>query len=326
MRKLVLFGVALAAGCASEAPAPPASVDGDPEAFHRLVPDGAAAETLADGFVWSEGPVWRPASRDLLFSDVPANTAYRWSDVDGLGVFLQPSSTEAGPGSNGLALDADGHLVLAEHGRRAVTRLDTTAGLEVLADRYDGRRLNSPNDLVVHSSGAIYFTDPPYGLDGHDESPDKEQPHNGVYRLGGDGEVTLLVDSLARPNGVILSPDERTLTVANSDSLNAIWVRYPVLDDGRLGEGRLLFDATAWVREGRLGLPDGMAVDAEGNLFATGPGGVLVFSASGDYLGTVETERATANVAFGDADGRSLFLTSHDRLLRVRTTTRGLGF
>ncbi len=327
-RLLALVTAVTLPACATAQPAA-----GDPAAFHALVPANAAVEVLAEGFTWSEGPVWRPATDDLLFTDVPGNTVWRWAEGDGLSVFLRPSGLALGPGrdaslgSNGLILDADGHLLLADHGSRAVTRLDpATYVRETLADRYDGRRLNSPNDLVLHASGAVFFTDPPYGLAGHDASPQKEQPHNGVYRLDPDGTVTLLVDDLTRPNGLALSPDGRTLTVANSDPDRAVWMRYPVLDGGALGPGRLLFDATAWVAEGRPGLPDGMAVDRSGALFATGPGGVLVFSAAGDYLGTLATEKATANVTFGGPDGRTLFLTSTDRLLRVRVTTRGLGW
>ena len=303
------------------------------DAFRQLVPPGAEVERLAEGFTWSEGPVWRPAEGDLLFSDVPENTVYRWSDADGLSVYLRPSglafaSGHAGDtGSNGLVLDAEGRLLLADHGNRVVARLDPqTFVRDTLASHYDGRRLNSPNDLALHTSGDVYFTDPPYGLAGQDASPEKELPFNGVYRLDPDGTVALLIDDLTRPNGVALSPDERTLYVANSDPAWAVWRAYPVRDDGSLGEGRLLFDATGLVGEANPGLPDGMAVDASGNVFATGPGGVLVFSPEGRHLGTIRTERATANVTFGDADGRSLYLTSSDRLLRVRLATAGAGF
>ena len=325
----LLLVSAVLAGCATAQPTPGA---GSPDAFRQLVPTGAALEPLADGFTWSEGPVWRPTEGDLLFSDVPENTVYRWADGDGLSVFLRPASRAFGSdtpgetGSNGLILDADGRLLLAEHGTRAVMRLGDHFVRDTLAARYDGRRLNSPNDLVLHSSGALFFTDPPYGLAGHDASPLKELPHNGVYRLDPDGTVTLLDDGLSRPNGIVLSPDERTLVVANSDPERAVWMAYPVAPDGAVGEGSLLFDATDWVGPDRPGLPDGMAVDVEGNVFATGPGGVLVFSAAGDYLGTIETPKATANVTFGDADGRSLYLTQTDQLLRLRVATRGLGF
>ena len=331
---LALFAGPLAlAGCAGSAPDAPAPSAPTADPFALRVPDPAALEELAGGFRWSEGPVWRPAEGDLLFTDVPGNTVWRWSDADGLSVFLRPSGLalapgrEASVGSNGLVLDAEGRLLLADHGSRAVTRLDPQTWLrEVLADRYDGARFNSPNDLALHSGGALYFTDPPYGLAGQDASPDKELAHNGVYRLDPDGALTLLVDDLTRPNGVILSPDERTLYVANSDPARAIWRAYPVAADGSLGEGRLLFDATDRVGDAAPGLPDGMAVAADGTLFATGPGGVLVLSPEGALLGTIRTPRATANVTFGGADGRTLYLTSHDRLLRIRTGVAGVGF
>jgi gluconolactonase len=318
--RLVLLAALLAGAAAAQ-----------PADFGDYVPPGAALETLATGFTWSEGPVWRPAEGDLLFSDVPENTVYRWSDADGLSVFLRPSGLafddghEGDTGSNGLALVADG-LLLADHGNRVVARLNPrTFVRETLASRYDGRRLNSPNDLAVHASGAVYFTDPPYGLAGQDDSPEKELAFNGVYRLSPDGAVTLLVDDLTRPNGIAFSPDERTLYVANSDPARAVWMAYPVRDDGTVGEGRLLFDATAFVGPDRPGLPDGMAVGADGTLFATGPGGVLVLTPDGRHLGTIQTDRAVANVAFGD-DGRTLYLTAHDTLQRIRLTARGAGF
>ena len=297
-----------------------------------LVPADAEVEVLAEGFTWSEGPVWRPAEGDLLFSDVPENTVYRWSDADGLSVYLRPSGLAAGStdgmrevGANGLALDADGRLLLADSGTRTLMRVGDRFVRDTLAAAYGGRRFNSPNDLAVHPSGSIYFTDPPYGLAGIDESPLKEQPHNGVYRLDPDGAVTLLVDDLTRPNGVALSPDGRTLYVANSDPAWAVWRAYPVNADGSLGEGRLLFDATDLIGETNPGNPDGMTVDADGNVYATGPGGVHVFSAAGEHLGTIRTEGPTANVAFGD-DGHSLYMTSGSRLLRLRIAARGVGF
>lgn len=334
-RPLALAAALVAlAGCAAAQPADGAGepAPGLEARFRALVPAGGAAEVLAEGFTWSEGPVWRPAEGDLLFSDVPENVVYRWAEGDGLSVFLRPASRAfdtdrpGEAGSNGLGLDAEGRLLLAEHGTRAVTRLGDRFVRDTLAAFYEGRRLNSPNDLVVHSSGALFFTDPPYGLAGHDESPQKELPHNGVYRLDPDGAVTLVVADLSRPNGVVLSPDERTLYVANSDPERAVWMRYPVAADGAVGEGVLFFDATDRVGPDRPGLPDGMAVDAEGNVFGTGPGGVLVFSAAGEHLGTVRTATATANVAFGGPGGRTLFLTSHGRLLRLPVATRGLGW
>ena len=303
-------------------------------AFAALVPAGARAEVLAEGFAWAEGPVWRRegAGGYLLFSDVPKNTVYRWREGEGLSVFLRPSGY-AGPtppgrelGSNGLTLDREGRLVLADHGNRAVTRLDEAAFTKtVLVDRFEGRRLNSPNDLVYRSDGALYFTDPPYGLDGILDSPAKELPFSGVYRLGPDGALALLDRSLRFPNGVALSPDERTLYVANSDPDHAVWMAYPVGADGAVGAGRVLFDATPLVRQGLSGLPDGLAVDRAGNLFATGPSGVLVLTPEGRHLGTIPFSQTAANCTFGD-DGATLYVTADGTLQRIRLATRGAGF
>ena len=322
---LVLTASALAA-CATAQP-------GDPAAFRRLVPADAEAEVLADGFTWAEGPLWRPASGDLLFTDVPENTVYRWSEAEGLSVYLRPSGLAVGTGEgmrevggNGLALDAEGHLIIADSGTRTVMRVGDRFVRDTLAATYGGRRFNSPNDLAVHASGALFFTDPPYGLAGIDDSPLKEQLHNGVYRLDPDGTVTLLVDDLTRPNGIALSPDQRTLYVANSDPEAAVWMAYPVEGDLGLGEGRVLFDATAWVGPDRPGNADGMAVAADGTLFATGPGGVLVLTPDGEYLGTISTGRATANCAFGGTDGRTLYMTAANTLQRIRLGVRGAGF
>ncbi|MGB3542870.1 SMP-30/gluconolactonase/LRE family protein [Rubrivirga sp.] len=302
------------------------------QTFEEIVPPDAEVQVLANGFGWAEGPVWRVLEGDLLFSDVPGNTIWRWTDEHGLEVYLRPAGRALGTdtpgetGSNGLILDHNRRLLIAEHGSRSVTRLDAETWVrQPLATHYDGRRLNSPNDLALHRSGVLFFTDPPYGLAGGDDSPQKEQPHNGVYRLDPDGTVTLLIDDLTRPNGVILSPDEQTLYVANSDPERAIWRAYPVLEGGALGEGRLLFDATSMVDPETPGLPDGMAMGADGTLFATGPGGVLVLTPGGEHLGTIPTPMQTANVTFGD-DGHVLYLTSHDRLQRIRIAARGVGF
>jgi gluconolactonase len=297
-------------------------------ALDALVDPDAPIERLATGFQWAEGPVWRSAGGYLLFSDVPANTIYRWKDGEGLGVFLRPAgyagATPAGRelGTNGLTLDRDGSLVVADHGNRQVARIDEKRFTRTtLADRYEGKRLNSPNDLVFHSNGDLYFTDPPYGLDRQNDDPAKEQPHNGVYRLTPTGELTLLTTELSFPNGLAFSPDEKTLYVANSDPSRAIWMAFDVRADGILGPGRVFFDATSLVRAGKAGLPDGLKVDRVGNLFATGPGGVLVFTPAGQHLGTIATGQPTANCAFGD-DGATLYITANDQLLRLRLRTR----
>ena len=298
----------------------------------RLVAPDARIELLADGFDWSEGPVWRRDGGYLLFSDVPRNTIYKWKDGEGLTVFLRPSGF-MGPnppgrelGSNGLTLDARGALVIADHGNRQVARLDEATWTKTtLADRYQGKRLNSPNDLAYRSNGDLYFTDPPYGLKGLNEDPSKELDRNGVYRLTPAGALTLVASDVRFPNGIALSPDERTLYVANSDDKRPIWMAYDVQPDGSLARGRVFFDAAALVQRGARGLPDGMRVDRDGNIFATGPGGVLVLSAQGRHLGTIVTGQPTANCAFGD-DGSTLYITANNQLLRVRLLTKGLGF
>ncbi len=298
-------------------------------AFDKLVPPGAKMEKLASGFDWSEGPVWMPETKALLFSDVPMNKVYRWKDGEGLSVFLQPSGytgkSERGgePGSNGLLRDASGALVLMQHGDRRVARLKADKTFETLADKYDGRRFNSPNDGAWKSNGDLYFTDPPYGLLKLNDDPAKELPHNGVYRLARDGKVTLLTKEMTFPNGIAFSPDEKVLYVANSDPKMAIWKAFPVKGDGTLGEGRVLFDTTAWVGT-KKGLPDGMKVDRLGNLFATGPGGVLVLTPEGKHLGTLATGEATANCGWGD-DGSVLYITADMHLCRIKTSTKGNG-
>jgi gluconolactonase len=300
--------------------------------FDKLVPRGAVIEKLAQGFDWSEGPVWVRGGGYLLFSDVPRNTVYRWKDGEGVRAFLKPSgytgTAERGgePGSNGLNLDAQGRLILCQHGDRCVARLaDDGKSFVSLADRYQGKRLNSPNDSTFRSNGDFYFTDPPYGLLGKNDDPAKELNFNGVYRLAKDGTLTLLTREMTYPNGIALSPDEATLYVANSDPEKAVWMAFDLKPDGTLGAGRVFFDATPWAKQGKKGLPDGLKVDRSGNLFATGPGGVHVFAPDGTHLGTFDTGEATANCGWGD-DGSTLYVTADMYLGRVRLTTRGLGF
>ena len=296
-------------------------------AIDSLIPPDAVIEVLAEGFEWSEGPVWVEDGEYVLFSDIPPNRIYRWKEGAGHQVWLEPSGYTGDvarggePGSNCLLLDSEGRLVLCQHGDRRIARMDAplTAPeplFTTLADRYDGMRFSSPNDAVYDSRGALFFTDPPYGLPEGLGDPTQETPFNGVYRLGDDGEVTLLTDELSRPNGIALSPDERTLYIANSDPERAIWMAYDLLPTGRIENGRVFFDATEWVPE-RPGLPDGLKVDQAGNLFATGPGGVLVFSPDGRHLGTIRTTQPTANCAF-DGDGTALYMTADSYLLRIR--------
>lgn len=300
--------------------------------FDDLVPKGATIDVLADGFDWSEGPVWVKDGGHVLFSDIPKNMVWKWSAKGGLESFLKPSGytgsapfTGREPGSNGLALDKDGNLILCQHGDRKVSRLNKDGTFAVLAAKYKGKRLNSPNDLVYHPNGDLYFTDPPYGLPGQMKDPAKELDFQGVYRLKPNGDLTLLTKEMSRPNGLGLSPDSKTLYVANSDPERPVWMAFPVKDDGTLGEGKVFFDATAQLKAKKPGLPDGLKVDAAGNVFATGPGGVFVFDPAGQHLGTLATGVPTANCGFGD-DGSTLYVTADKQLVRVKTATKGLGF
>jgi len=301
-------------------------------AFDALVPRDAHIEKLAEGFAWTEGPVWRKSGGYLLFSDIPNNTINRWKEGQGISVFLRPAGYNGATpfgrelGTNGLAFDANDKLVVADHGNRQIARInDSIFTRTTLADRYEGKRLNSPNDLVFHPNGDIYFTDPPYGLDGLDANKTKELPFAGVYRLKPNGEVTLLTKELTRPNGIAISPDAKTLYVAVSDGAKPIYMAYDLQPDGTIARGRVFFDPGPLAAQGRIGSADGMKVDAKGNLFATGPGGVLIFNAAGKHLGTIMTGERTANVAFGD-DGSTLYMTADHKLMRIRTSTKGLGF
>lgn len=293
-----------------------------------LVPSGASIEVLAMGFAWAEGPVWVPDDRgglpagSLLFSDIPHNRVHHWSAKEGVSVFLEPAGF-TGPsaygkerGSNGLALDREGRLISCEHGDRRVSRLERDGGKVTLADRFEGKRFNSPNDAAVHSSGAIYFTDPPYGLPKQMDDPRRELDWCGVYRVTPVGEVSLLCRTMTRPNGLAFSPDETLLYVAQSDPKAPLWKVFHVQPDGTLDEGHTFFDATALTAT-RKGLPDGLRVDRAGNLFATGPGGVLVFAPDGTHLGTLLTGQATANCAF-DSTGTTLYITADSLLCRVK--------
>jgi len=295
--------------------------------FDALVAPGAELELLAEGFDWSEGPVWIGKNRELLFSDVPVNKVYRWTKRDGLSVFLNPSGYTGRAlkfreqGSNGLATDRGGRLILCQHGNRQIARLEADGSFTPLAEYFQGRRFNSPNDLCLASNGNLYFTDPPYGLEGMDRSPVKELMFNGVYLRRRSGEVVLLSRQLAFPNGIALSPDEKTLYVNQSDPRAATITAFPVLPDGTVAEGRLFYDATPRVA-GNKGLPDGLKVDERGNLWTSGPGGILVLSPEGRLLGVLNTGEATANCAWGD-DGRTLYITADSKLVRIRTLTRG---
>jgi gluconolactonase len=304
-------------------------------ALDKLIAPGTKVEVLATGFDWSEGPVWDRTNQCLLFSDVPRNTIYRWPaegepapDAKGVSIFMKPSGFTGvshygrEPGSNGLAFDKQGRLLCCEHGDRRVSIMKPGDGKRTLADQFDGKRFNSPNDLAIHSNGDVYFTDPPYGLPKKDKDPSRELPFFGVFRVTPEGGVSLVVRDLVRPNGVALSPDEKTLYVAQSHREKPVVMAYPIKSDGNIGDGKVFFDTTPLIATGP-GLPDGLKVRASGHVFTTGPGGVLVIDPKGKLLGRVLTGRATANVAFGGQKGEFLYITADDALMRVALADAG---
>lgn len=329
-----LLAVATMALHAGEAPYAPKTATGslgkierrDAELDHLLAPH-ATLEILAEGFDWSEGPVWMTRGGFLVFADVPKNVVWKWREFEGLTEYLKPSgyTGRSGSGSesgaNGLTVDNDGRLILCQHGDRQVARLKQRTHFEPLATNFEGKRLNSPNDIVMRNNGDLYFTDPPYGLAKGTNDPRKELPFQGIYRITRRGRIQLLNKELTYPNGLAFSPDESRLYVAVSDPARAHYVAFEVSQDGSLGRSKVLYDATPLVA-GRKGLPDGLKVDIEGNLWATGPGGVLVLNADGRHLGTIETGEATGNCAWGD-DGSVLYITADTYLCRIKTKTRG---
>ncbi len=297
------------------------------EQLSSIISSNAKIEVLAEGFTWSEGPVWVEKLNSLLFSDVPENRIWRWSEADSLQLYLEPSGYLGEGklpegGSNGLVLDAQGRLTLCQHGERQVAYLDAPLDAPKptfvsLATTYEGKRFNSPNDLVFDRKGNLYFTDPAYGLPKQMDDPNKEIPFQGVYRRNVDGNVDLLTDELTRPNGIAFSPDEKTLYVAVSDPERARIMAYDLQEDGTLSNAQILQDATPFVgKEGMKGLPDGMAIHSNGTLFATAPGGVWVIAADGKLLGRIRTTQATANCTLSP-DEKTLYMTADGYLLRV---------
>ena len=324
----------LATGVAA-APLPVAGVvQREKPAFDSLIASAAKVEKVADGVTWAEGPVWIRNGGYLLLSDPPENRMFRWSATSGLSIFMKPSgfagtdtSIFREDGSNGLIPgDKPGTILMADSGSRGIARLDlATKKKTFLATQYDGKQFNSPNDLVLARDGSIWFTDPPYGLKDLDKSPAKQLAFNGVYRRLPNGRVRLIDRSLTFPNGIGLSPDQRTLYVSVSDPDHAKIYAYALDATGKVLKRRVFADMTPLVKQGLPGLPDGMKIDAHGNLFASGPGGIHVISPKGVELGLIKTDVTSENCAFGE-DGSTLFIASTHSVLRVRTKTRGLGY
>jgi gluconolactonase len=327
------------AGAASALISTPLKVDRLDSSIDQIIPAGAMLERVATGFTWTEGPVW--AGNTLFFADIPGNSIQKWTAGEGARTFLQPSGYQDSapyggrePGSNGMTLDARGRLTVAGHAQRDVYRLESLssdAPVTILADSYQGKRLNSPNDLVYKSDGSLYFTDPPYGLrTQNDSDPGKQLQVNGVYRIPralaqkhGDApqraDLQLLVSDLPRPNGIAFSPDEKVLYVDNT-APKKLWMRYRVLPDGTLTEGKLLYDATS---DKRPGSPDGMKVDREGNIYSAGPGGIWIFSSQGKPLATILMPEITANLAWGGQDRKMLYIAASSSIYRVHLKIAG---
>jgi len=294
-------------------------------ALDAIVPRDAKLEKLAEGFRFVEGPIW--VGDGLLFSDPNANMIYKWTPDNRVVVWRERSGYQGTdvarygqPGSNGLTLDAEGRLVVAEHGNRRISRLEKDGTQTILADRFDGKRLNSPNDVVVRSDGAIYFSDPPFGLPQFHADPGKELPHEGVYCLR-KGKLALVSRDFTGPNGLAFSPDEKHLYVCNWDEKKKFVMRYDVRPDGALANGKLFFDMTQAPGAEAL---DGLKVDARGNVYVSGPGGLWILSAAGKHLGTIVGPELAANFAWGDADGRTLYMTARTGLYRMRLGVAGV--
>ncbi len=294
----------------------------------RIIAPGTLPEILAEGFEWSEGPLWLPTQGKVIFSDIPNNSIFEWSEQEGLKLYLKPSgytdtlSRGGEMGSNGLLLDPEGNLVLCQHGDRRMARMkapleEPVAEFETLAGTWGGKRFNSPNDAVFNSQGALYFTDPAYGMELRYEDPRREMDFTGVFKLGTDGSVTLLTDQLSAPNGIGFSPDEGKLYVANSGGATGpLWMVYEVAPDGTLFNASLFCDAEA-ASDTLQGAPDGLVVREDGIIFATGPGGVWVLNPEGQHLGTILTGQATSNCTL-DAKNRYLYMTADMYLMRIR--------
>jgi len=327
MRMLVLALALFIAGCKTSTMKSIGIIDRMDPSLDSVISKDAKIEIIAEGHEWTEGPVWVESGKMLLYSDIPPNKIFKWTEANGKELYLTPSGytgttpRTGEPGSNGLVLDKDGRLVLCQHGDRRIAVMTTPVNrpepnFVTLADNYNGKRLNSPNDLVYNSDGDLLFTDPPYGLEKNMDDPLKEIPFQGVYRLTPRGEVELLVDSITRPNGIAFTRDEKHVIVANSDPNDAVWYMFDLGVKDTLTNKRVLFDATP-ASKNEKGLPDGLKIDKNGNIFATGPGGVWIFNKDGKQIGKLRIPEACSNVALADND-KTLYITADMYVLRVK--------
>ena len=338
MKKSILFLLIVfhCVRCSSEKKNTKDETESNPEAFQpfveqiereleKIIDPASDVEIIAEGFDWTEGPLWIDGL-GLLFSDIPPNKIHLWTEEEGTRIYLTPAGytgtipRNGEKGSNGLLLDKDKNLILCQHGDRRMAKMiaplgDPKPDFETIIDNYQGNRLNSPNDACFNSSGDLYFTDPPYGLEKRMSDLLKEIDFQGVYKFSGSGELQLFTDEMSRPNGIAFSPDEKILYVANSDPENAIWMAYNLNDKGLVESKRIFYDATSLVGK-EAGLPDGLKVDSDGNIFATGPGGVWIFNDNGKVLGKIRTGQATSNCAFGN-NGKVLYITADMYVMKV---------
>lgn len=322
---LLLLPLALTAFHLPAAEVQPAKIERLDPAINKIFAQNATLEKVASGFTWTEGPVWIPDNGGyLLFADIPGNAIEKFVPGKGTSVFMHPSGwaekTPFGgkePGSNGMTLDLQGRLTVAGHANRDIWRLDSMnpkGHITILVSEYQGKRLNSPNDLVFRNDGSLYFSDPPYGLATQlDTDPKKELKFNGVYRFQ-NGKLQLLTTELTRPNGLAFTPDQKSLYVDCSDPANKVWMKFPVMPDGTLGKGKLFASANG---DNREGAPDGMKVDKAGYVFSTGPGGIWIFSPDGKHIGTLDMPERTANLAWAPPDQHTLYITASTSVYRI---------
>jgi len=340
---VLVIAAVVAAGLSAGAIAPPqpAKIERLDPAINAIIPANAALQQVATGYTWTEGPVWIHAGY-LLFADITSNSIRKVTAAGVPSIFMQPSGYKGSapyggpePGSNGMTLDSRGRLTVAGHAQRDVWRLESlapNAQITILADSYEGKKLNSPNDLVYRSDGSLYFTDPPYGLRTQkDTDPEKQLQINGVYRIPGAlqqspgapparAKLQLLIKDLPRPNGIAFSPDEKYLYVSNTEP-KKLWMRYRVLPDGSVTDAKVFGDATS---DNRIGSPDGIKVDRSGNLYGAGPGGVWIFSPAGKHIGTIDMPERMSNLNWGGTDGRTLYITASTSVYRISLKIPGV--
>ena len=327
--RLILIGVCIALAllsCGEKEIKSIGSFERIDPALDEIVGKDAKIQIIAEGFDWTEGPLWIEDKKMLLFCDIPPNTIYKWTEEKGKELYLTPSGytgTQARtgePGSNGLALNSKGQLVLCQHGDRKIALMDAALDSPrpkfiTLADSYSGKKFDSPNDLVFLKNGDLYFTDPPYGLEQNAADPKKEAPYQGVYKLTPEGKVVLLIDTITRPNGIAFFPEEKTMLVANSDSMSKKWYAYDLGSGDSLINPRIFYDATEAGKTDK-GAPDGLKIDKKGNVFASGPGGVWIFDKNAKLLGKIKIPEFVSNVALAN-DDKTLYVTADMYVLKI---------